>query len=87
MLTTYESDYIVDHFFCSPFAWSRSRKGNKWRRCGGYVVTVFLRDGWFYWCVKDGRKVIFGERAYKRETAAMAALEKELKKRLNGRTV
>lgn len=72
--------------FCDQRYWSRSQKGNLYRRLGQATVTVFeMFDGRFGYSIFDGEKVQFGQRHYVSQRAAMKALQRVLEKGQDGK--
>jgi hypothetical protein len=40
--------------FSDPADWRRSKRGNLWREWDGMTVTIFHRNGRYFWCIADG---------------------------------
>ncbi len=62
--------------------WSRSRKGNLWKRAGSLTCTVFQhKDGSYGWCVADGEGPEYSRESWPSEEQAVKAVEWEIERR------
>jgi hypothetical protein len=58
----------------------RSRKGNLWKRHGGFTVCVFAnrRGGWSWSIVSRASDIIYSDRRFESEDDAVAELKENL---------